>query len=127
MEKRMPTALEPESQSVAVINLQATIERLGGDMPLVRDVAQIVVEDAGTLLTDIESALEAGDAERAALSAHSLKGLVSNFNAELCAAAAKAVEQAGHTGDLLSVNRNMPALRAEVDRLLDALKREVLR
>lgn len=126
-DKAMHTAIEPESDAQTVLNLRATLDRLGGDMALLQDVAQIVVEDAEVLLLEIEEALKNEQPDRAALSAHSLKGLVSNFNAEFCAAAAKAVEQAGRAGDLPAVQRSLDSLRREVDRLVTALKQEVLR
>ena len=123
----MHTTIEPESDALTVLNLRATLDRLGGDMALLQELAQIVVEDSEILLTDIDNALRNDHPERVALAAHSLKGLVSNFNAELCAAAAKAVEQAGRASDLSTVRRSLDSLRLEVQRLVDALRQEVLR
>jgi HPt (histidine-containing phosphotransfer) domain-containing protein len=117
---------ELDGDATDVLDLQTVLNRLGGDWALAQDVARIVLEDAPILIGELETGLREESAERVALSAHSLKGLVSNFNADACAAAARLVEQDGRASDLVSARQHLGTLNIELDRLLSALRREVL-
>jgi HPt (histidine-containing phosphotransfer) domain-containing protein len=65
-------------------------------------------------VTDIESALAAGDVERLGFAAHTLKGVLRNMCATASADAALELETIGKRGDL-----------ARADQLLSALKRDL--
>lgn len=129
-----PTAL-PRGSTLAsamsasdrpVINVAGALSRLGGDQGLLRDMATFFLEDTGKLLTDLEVALQKGETESATRQAHSLKGLSANFNADTCVATAFAMEEACRTGNLEAAKILLPNLKFEVDRLCEALQREIL-
>jgi PAS domain S-box-containing protein len=110
-----------------VLNLATALSRLGGDRALLRDMAGFFLEDADQLLNSIDSALERGDAEQVQRNAHSIKGLAANFNAEPCVTVAQTIEDTAKQKKLDGVRLRLSSLRLEVNRLIDALKRDVLK
>lgn len=62
----------------ALIDRRATLQRLGGDTQLMREMAAFFLEDAPLLLLTIQQHRAGEEATRAA---HSLRGLASNFGA----------------------------------------------
>src|SRR6185436_18206487 len=69
---------------------EATLERLGGDVELFVDLVRFFLEDAALLEARLESALESKDVRTVEITAHSLKGLCSNFGARRAVACAYA-------------------------------------
>lgn len=110
-----------------VLNLTAALSRLGGDKTLLRDMAGFFLEDSAQLLSSIDFAIERGDPDQIQRNAHSLKGLAANFNAEPCVTVAQTIEDAAKQKRLDGVQQRLGSLRAEVDRLTDALRRDVLK
>lgn len=113
-------------QARPVMNLQRSLDRMGGDRTLLHDLATFFLEDSGQLLTDLKAALEANDAKHAARSAHSLSGLAANFSADNCFAIGKAVEEACLKKDFESARLLLGGLQQEVTQLVSALRQQVL-
>ena len=115
------------------INLQAALRRLGGDTELLREMAQIVVEDAPGLLAQALSARAVGDLDArnpddfdaAARAAHALKGLLSNFS-DPAARAAQLAETVLRQHDAATPLHALANLQDYTERLLDELQRTVL-
>ena len=91
-----------ESSSVeeSTYDYDGTLERLGGDVELFVDLVRFFLEDAAMLQARMETALEAKDARTVEITAHSLKGLCSNFGARRAVAAAYAIEESARAGKL---------------------------
>lgn len=117
-------SIEPEPDGV--VNVSATLQRLGGDVELMRDMAEFFLEDVPELLNAIRQGLQNGDAETVARSAHSIKGLAANFDAHKTETAARDVENAARNEDLVQVHRSLPVLTAASDDTFIALRRLVL-
>src|SRR5438093_383143 len=81
-----------ESSSNEVIDVAASLRRMGNNRELFCEVVAIYDEDSPQLLERIRAAIREGDAARLHQAAHSLKGLVSNFGAGAAAEAAYALE-----------------------------------
>jgi CheY-like chemotaxis protein len=120
----MSQATSPSA--AAVVNLGVALARLGNDQQLLRDMAGFYIEDVPQLMGELRSALETSDAELATRSAHSLKGLSSNFEAPFAVGAALAVENAARVGDLQKAAAGVEELDNELGRVIQALKAEVL-
>jgi HPt (histidine-containing phosphotransfer) domain-containing protein len=103
------------------IDLAVLMDRLGGDLDLLRELVGLYLADEGQLLEGIEAALGAGDADALRRSAHTLKGAVSNFCAAGAWSRAQALENAGRDGRLDEAPRLLEALRAELARVQEAL------
>jgi two-component system, sensor histidine kinase and response regulator len=71
-----------------------------GDQALVRDLAQLLVENAPTQLDAIDTALAAGDATALRAAAHRLRGSLATFSVPAAVAMARQLEAMGAAGDL---------------------------
>lgn len=112
-------AASKESEPV-VINKDAIIKRLG-DEELFFSLIRFFDEDAPGLLESIRTGSQQGDAELVVRSAHSLKGLVANFDAVGAMTAAMRVQQVGESGRLHETGPLLAALENEITRLTVAL------
>ncbi|QDT53673.1 Signal transduction histidine-protein kinase BarA [Caulifigura coniformis] len=124
--ERTPMAPTSSPSAAAVVNLGISLQRLGNDQQLLRDMAGFYIEDVPELMGELRSALEADDVELATRSAHSLKGLSSNFEATFAIGAAMAVETAARSGDLAKAAGGVDELDYELGRVIEALKAQVL-
>ena len=98
-----------------------SLERVGGDRELLRELAAVFLADLPNKLAAIEGAVTSGDVESLRREAHSLKGAVSTFGAEPARLAALALEELGKGGELAGVDGMVERLRREVARLEEAL------
>jgi HPt (histidine-containing phosphotransfer) domain-containing protein len=110
-----------DSHPSGVLDRDAILERVGGDVEFLQELAGIFVEDCPKLLEGIRSAISSGDARGLEHAAHTLKGSVSNFGAERARAAACRLEMLGRTGDLTPAPEACSALEREIGRFTDAL------
>jgi len=106
---------------VDVLNLQAALDRVGGDQELLEEVAQLFLESAGGMLELVQAAAAMGDPRALERAAHALKGSVGNFGAEPAHQAALRLEQMGRKRELVGVDEALSALVKELDRLRPAL------
>lgn len=118
----MPTLPPPR-----LCNLDAALRRMGGNVGLLRQVIDFFHADAPGLRVRLRQALEAGDASQLQITAHSLKGLVSNFDAERAVKAALRVEQLGQTSRLDDASAAIDDLERELDELRTSLDIEAAR
>jgi HPt (histidine-containing phosphotransfer) domain-containing protein len=82
------------------IDVEAALRRLGGDVQLFDDMAQIVLEDAPTLVHAARQALAESNIQELRRAAHSLKSMMATIGATDAANAAFRVEQAAASGNL---------------------------
>ncbi len=114
-----PSEANPERR--AAFDLEAALARLGNDRAFFANLVEFFVEDYPQLLGQIRSALQAQDAPAVAHAAHSLKGLVANFDAHPTVRVVSRMEKAGFDNDLTTVAVLMESLEHELVRLLNAL------
>jgi two-component system, sensor histidine kinase len=118
--RRSPAAAaEPAPQeepmadaSAAVCNVNAFIQRIGGDTELAKEMALAFIADAPRLLAAISDAGEKGDARALESAAHALKGAASLFDATPTVSRAAELEAQGRRSQLDAA----PALIEELDR-----------
>lgn len=99
-----------------------SLERMGDDEQLFRDMVGFLVEDGPRWWGEIQHALTARDTLRMHRAAHTLKGLVSNFGALRAVDAAARVERLARTGEWESIEEHVPELGAALTELLAALQ-----
>jgi len=104
-----------------VLELETALARVGGDLELLREIAQLFLDEYPGSLDDIHQALEAGDANKLERAAHGLKGSVANFGARAAVDAAFQLEQLGKAGKLDQV----PPALAALERTLASLHTEL--
>ncbi len=104
-----------------VLDPEAILERVGGDVAFLQELASLFAEDCPKLMQEIRSAIAAGDPHGLEHAAHTLKGSVSNFGAEPAREAAWCLEMLGRKGDLEPAPKACEVLEREIARFSDAL------
>jgi two-component system sensor histidine kinase/response regulator len=111
-----------------VFDRAAALERVGGDLELLAELAGLFLDDHPKLLAAIRAAIASGNHQALEQAAHTLKGSVSNFCARAAAEAALRLERMGREGDLARATEACAALVGEIERLkplLASLKTEL--
>ncbi|WP_437732750.1 response regulator [Sorangium sp. So ce1335] len=97
------------------------LERTGGDADLLRELAEVFLEECPRWMAEIDEAVTAGDARKLQRAAHSLKGGVDSFGARAAFEAAFALEKMARANELGSLAEAQFALRAQIERLIPEL------
>ncbi|MFW6146700.1 MAG: Hpt domain-containing protein [Planctomycetota bacterium] len=99
----------------------ACLEGLGGDRALLGEIAAAFLAYGPTAMAAATDALDRGDADALARTAHTLKGSLTHFRADKPVAAALALERCARDGDLDAAAAALNTLRRQIDFLLAAL------
>jgi HPt (histidine-containing phosphotransfer) domain-containing protein len=87
----------------AGIDRQVALSRVGGDAELLKEIAQLFIDDYPRAMDDIRQAADRGDAKSLERSAHGLKGSVANFGAPSAVEAARMLESMGRAQQLANI------------------------
>jgi HPt (histidine-containing phosphotransfer) domain-containing protein len=117
------TGNSSESAPTEVLNLKAALERVGGDLQLVRELCEICLANMPNWLNDVRSALASQNAARLRRAAHTIKGAVSSIGAVEAAAAAALVEERGRTASFEGAECDLTNLEHALLRLETTLRR----
>lgn len=107
------------------IDLSVALKRMGGNVELLAQVIGFFVDDAPGLLASLKAARAAGNGPEVKRAAHSLKGLVVNFDAEIAAAAALKVESLSSLSDSKAVDAAIRDLEEKIACLMEVLPAEI--
>jgi len=105
-------------------DLSKALERLGGDEKLLREVAEIFIEETPKLMARLHEAVPAGDAHGIENTAHSLKGELSYFGAA-AASKARELEEIGRERHLERAAELLASFESEITVLLNEVRRVV--
>jgi two-component system, sensor histidine kinase and response regulator len=103
------------SPAEEALNIQAMLARVDGDVALLRYIIELYIEDLPKLSTRIRCAVADLDCDGLERAAHSLKGLVSNFDAYSVVAAALRLEDMGREGNLAGATEALSTLERELE------------
>lgn len=103
------------------IDRKLALSRVGGDAALLKEIAQLFLEDYPKSMDDLRRAAHSGDARWVERTAHGLKGSVATFGAPAAVEAARALETMGRADDLTEVE---PVIRS-LELALAALRPEL--
>ena len=103
------------------LDLTVALARVGGQADLLKEIAQLFLEDYPNSLAQIRQARDRSDAKLLDSSAHSLKGAVCNFGAPEIVAIAADLERKGRMGDLSAIHEPI----ARLERALASLHSEL--
>jgi two-component system sensor histidine kinase/response regulator len=95
----------------------AALARVGGNVEALRELMDVFRTDSVRLLDDIRSALGSGDAAGLRAAAHTLKGMVSFFDAAAATEAAYQLERTGESGVVAGGEDAAALLAVEVGRI----------
>jgi two-component system, sensor histidine kinase and response regulator len=101
---------------------QAVLDRFGGDVALLRQIADLFRDSSGPWLKEIHEAFAASDLPRVKRVAHTLKGSSANFLASRAQESALKVQQLAAAGTAEPLPDAIARLDAEVAALLAALE-----
>lgn len=97
-------AFDPSTTDSSVaLDRTLALSRVGGDAELLKEIAQLFLEDYPRVLDELHDAVARGDAKAIERTAHGLKGSVSNFGAPAAVEAARAIESMGRNQQLAEI------------------------
>jgi CheY-like chemotaxis protein/HPt (histidine-containing phosphotransfer) domain-containing protein len=99
------------------VDISATLQSVGGDQNLLVDLFEVFQQDYPKQLAELRDAIGAGDAERMAQVAHSLKGAVGYFGARTVHALACRLETMGHQAEFEGASSVLQQLERELEQL----------
>jgi len=105
-----------------LVDQAGALKRLGGDRQLFNEFITIYMEDSPMLMEELRSGLSSNNACLVEKSAHSLKGLMSNFGAKECVELALKIELAGRAGSVTDCKGDFKKLEALNEQLMEELK-----
>jgi len=114
-----PVDVAPEV--ARVLDLEGTLENLGGDPELLKELLDYFLELAPGQLDELGAAVEAGDTAAVDLQAHAMKGGAANVGAVRVSATARELEMLAKGGGLAGAAAIFARLRAEFAALQQAL------
>ncbi len=83
---------EPEAEAEAVFREDEAMSILGGDAELLREIADLFLEGCPAMLAELNDAIARGDDRGAKRAAHTIRGVVANFGADLAVESVEAIE-----------------------------------
>ena len=97
------------------------LERVDNDWDFLSETVQMLNTDGRSLMEEVRKAAESSDAAALSRSAHTLKGMISNFCSPAAHASAFEVEKMGKSGELAAAPAAVSALAAQLDSLIAEL------
>ncbi len=98
------------------------LEAFDGDWNFFKEVVDIFLDDYPRLLDDLRKSFTGGDCDMFMRSAHSLKGMLRNFRAEIAAEVAYDLEKKGKKADLNGAQADIESLAAQIAEVDKALR-----
>ena len=97
------------------------LARVDNDREFLAETVEMLATDGRALMDEVRRATAAGDAQALGRSAHTLKGMISNFCASESQASAFELERLGKSGDLSAAPAVLGKLEAQLESLIAAL------
>ena len=119
--RRVTSVDIPSGQADAVWDASGALAKLDGDLPFLKEMAQLFVSSCPKLVAALEVAVRAGDAVSIRKAAHAIKGNVAIFCAETAFEQALLLETKGKNGDLDGLQYEFKLLQSRLDVLEHAL------
>jgi HPt (histidine-containing phosphotransfer) domain-containing protein len=103
-------------------NISKTLEQLGGDEALFREVMDIFLDQAPKHLAALLDAVKQGQAETVEATAHTLKGELGYLGIPEILQRASEIEERGRSKDVSAVAGLLPQFEADINGLLTAIR-----
>ena len=118
---RDPAQSLSSSSSKQCWDRSKTMERLGGDEDLLREVVQIFLEETPKLMSTLQQGIENANPEIIERAAHSLKGQLGYLGLDEVAKLARELEEAGRRKELSRAAAMLSILTTEIARTTSAM------
>jgi len=117
-----PEASTSEDDAVVpVVDWDAAVNHFEGDVDLLKEIAEMFLEESPILMYQMKEALNRGDCSALERAAHTIKGSVGNFAAKPAFDAALRVEAIGRDSEMRHADRAYKRLEEEIARLKPVL------
>jgi two-component system sensor histidine kinase/response regulator len=118
---------EPDGTTVdsATLDEELLLQAFDGDWDFLKEVVEVFLSDYPRLVDDLRRALKEGDSDLLMRSAHSLKGMLKNFQAEDAAEIALELEGMGKVQKYNGVQAGIEKLADQISQLDNMLRRIV--
>ena len=110
-------------EDAALLDLESTLHRLGGDRSLLACLADVFSEDAPVLMERLTSAVKSMNGEEIRSAAHALRGLAANFGAAALTQPLRQLEEIGVRNDLERAQNLLAEVDEKTARLQSTLKK----
>src|SRR5205814_1158394 len=97
------------------------LERVDGDVAFLADTVQMLETDGRSLMAQVKASVTAGDTPAVGRTAHTLKGMISNFCAPTVHGLVLEVEKAAKAGDRDTASAAAARLEPDLEALIDEL------
>jgi HPt (histidine-containing phosphotransfer) domain-containing protein len=125
-EKASASAGTPaDGQKPVSLNADGLIRAFENDQHLFQELVEIFLSDSPQMLNTLRDSLKSTDAKTFKRTAHSLKGMLRNFQAESAAETAFELEQIGEQGKLDDADQIVDHLASQLDEVSQQLKQVV--
>ena len=104
------------------LNTDGLIKSFENDQELFQELVEIFLNDSPQMLNTLRDSLQSTDAKTFKRTAHSLKGMLRNFQAESAAETAFELEQIGEQGKLEEADQIVDSLADQLDDVAQKLK-----
>ena len=115
----------PDGKKGNFLDRDNLIKSFENDRGLFKELVEIFVNDYPQMINTLRTSLKALDAETFSRTAHSLKGMLRNFQAETAADTAFDLEKKGKQGELDGTDAILENLAAQLDEVAQKLKQLV--
>jgi PAS domain S-box-containing protein len=130
MERVMTMKISPRASATAAakvpapdaLDAAAVLERVEGDRGLLEELTRLFAAECSQNMRGIQQALEARDARRVELLAHTIKGASANLGASRLPLLAGELENQARSGNVANAAELVRRLNAEVERFLSELE-----
>ena len=103
-------------------NTQALLDRVHGDLNLLRELVDLLAAEVPGMLARIEKAIQDGSPAEMEKASHKIKGSMLQFSAQKAANIARQLEESGQTGSMAGTGMLLEQLRKEIDALQQTLR-----
>ena len=103
-------------------NAAQTLERLGGDEELFREIIEIFLQEAPKQVASMREALARGDKDATERIAHTLKGELGYLAASQASHNACELEDAARHGDLACAAKIQTLLERDIENIVNAMR-----
>jgi PAS domain S-box-containing protein len=111
-----PEAASPPAEQMPP-GAEAVLARVGGSREVLAELVGVFRQDSARLLGELRAAVDHSEAEAVRMAAHTLKGMVSFFNATAATEAAATLEGKGKAGNLGGAAALLETLARETERI----------
>jgi HPt (histidine-containing phosphotransfer) domain-containing protein len=120
----IPTSDGPDAdgQKTVSLNADGLIKSFENDQDLFKELVEIFLDDSPQMLNTLRESLKRTDAKNFKRTAHSLKGMLRNFQAESAAETAYELEQIGEKGRFDEADHIIDSLAGQLDDVAQKLK-----